>query len=289
MNWCGAQIVRWRIQGLKEQRELCGISSREFANAAGWGRNYQLWLEARGLSVSPEVKEWITEVFVDRFGKEVGSIFPRQKIRWEINGKELKVAREKCGYSVASFIKFIGWSYNRQRRLESGVVKTITDESKLRIENVLNKTKTYVVDYSRDKTHIGSDIAHWRNYCGLTQKEFAEQAGWDEEFQRRLETGAIFLYKTKARLITVFQTLGCTWDNLTNYIVPKNWKNRKEKGKIIASRRQACGFTITQFAEELGWDKIRLQDIESGCGKKATQEERECINNLLEEYENVKV
>jgi len=293
MDWYGQKIVRWRVGALKEQRKKCNLTLREFAVKADWAPSYQSHLENRAKSISTERKEWITEVFEQMFGKEVGDVFSRQVIRWPVDGPRVKIARETCGISQRRFAKLMKWNNNSQRALESGKMLTINDRRKLRIEGILNGTITHVVKESQPKVHLGRDIAFWRNYCGLTQKEFAAQAGWDEGFQRYLETGATFLYETKDRLIAVFQTLGCTWDNLKEYKVPISWKirgrviSKKEKGKVVASKRRACGFTMAQFANELGWDETRLHDIESGCGKKVTKNEEECINNLLQEKENV--
>jgi len=181
---------------------------------AGWSRTYQYKVETKALVVSEEVKNWITEVFVDGFGKEIGDVFSRQVIKWVINGLELKEEREKRGISALKLAKLIGWNYNQQRKLEKGKTTSVSNRVKCRIEGALSGEITFMRESNKS-----NDIAFWRNCNGLTQKEFAEIAGWDKKFQRRLEAGLHFSYSVKEKLIEVFSELGYVWDDLRDYYV----------------------------------------------------------------------
>lgn len=66
-------------------------------------------------------------------------IFTLVEQRYQINGKELARARDKCGLNQSEFAYQCGWSPQYQWSLENSVTMSISEGTKKVIEDVLNR------------------------------------------------------------------------------------------------------------------------------------------------------
>lgn len=135
------KIHRYKVDpiALCRMRETLKMSVEQFSQAIGWASTYQYQLESGSHPfVSKKTMSEICQVFNKKGFPISREIWGTPKVRFVVHGTLIKNARKLKGISLRSFAAQAGWSHPYQSKLESGSIRTISQEAAEIISNIVN-------------------------------------------------------------------------------------------------------------------------------------------------------
>lgn len=126
------RITRYKVNAFKisQLRQQSKLSVEQFAEAVGWTLRYQYKIEEGFCwSLSEKTVNEICQTF-ERQGIVVRpEDFGKPEFRYTIHPEKIYIARKAKGFWLEECARLCGWSLQYQQNLESGKVKTVTEEA----------------------------------------------------------------------------------------------------------------------------------------------------------------
>ncbi len=136
------EVIRYRLSSffLSKTRQRLKLSVEQFATIVGWSISYQYKLESGSVAtIGSKTRRELEQAFcrIDPGAAMISYITPSAEFHYTVDPDKIYTARRAKGLWLEECAARCGWSLQYQQNLESGKVKTVTEDVAKKIEETL--------------------------------------------------------------------------------------------------------------------------------------------------------